>query len=215
MKQSIVEKLRATLTDGINSESKVVYLLAESRKLLDEWEQTVPFAVRLYINWALHVDLDHDNTTAQFLKRVDSYVASFLAGNSDIVLEHSMHREFILFDTFRNEFRAFLIHYGLPTDVCDKDWREFVKHYIGVIEDGSLACKGTGLRLIDKVVFRKGERVEPGAIMPFNLLWDIFKGKNKIMTLEVNAVNLANGELMHSFSVRLEPGIPKAVVIPF
>jgi hypothetical protein len=53
-----------------------------------------------------------------------------------------MVREFLFLDTFRFEFKKFMRAYDLPTAVCDEDlrWNEFLKHYAGVVEDGSLSC---------------------------------------------------------------------------
>src|SRR6266446_3118137 len=109
MRDAIVEKLRAVLSSGIDSECKVVYVLAEARKLLETHPtDPEPFGLKLYCHWALHVDLDSPGTTLPFLKRVDEYVASVLAGNTDIILEHRMLEEFVLLNTFREQFKRFL-----------------------------------------------------------------------------------------------------------
>jgi hypothetical protein len=144
VKESIVDKLRLVLTSGINDECKVLYLLAESRKLLEKYpSDPIPFALKLYCHWALHIDLTQPRTTLPFLKRVDGFVASVLAGNQDILGEHRMFREFVFLDTFRQQFAQFLKAFDLPTTVCDEDprWHELLKNYAGVIEDGSLSCK--------------------------------------------------------------------------
>jgi hypothetical protein len=121
-----------------------------------------PFALKFYCHWALHVDLTSPGTTLPFLKRVDAYVDSVRnCPASNVVEEHSMFRELLL-DTFREELRVFLKIYGLPTDLCDDDpqWQEFLKHYAGVIEDGSLSCqaKNQALKHVSEVVFSKAQR---------------------------------------------------------
>ena len=162
---AIVEKLRVALSGSVDSECKVVYVLAESRKLLETYPpDPAPFTLKLYCHWALHVDLDNKTTTLPFLERVDKYVAGYFVGNQDITEDYRMLREFVLLDTFRQQFKQFLQAYDFPTGICDEDarWHEFLKHYAGVIEDGSLSCnaKEHPLKLIDEVVFTKGRALE-------------------------------------------------------
>jgi hypothetical protein len=143
MEEQIVRKLREALRDEIKKEKDVVYILVESRKLLEDTKPGQPhFALKLYCHWALHVDLAGRDTTLPFLERVDSFVAGVLANNTNIVEEHRMFREFIFLDTFREQFKHFLASYGLPTAVCDENpqWHAFLKLYAGIVEDGTLSC---------------------------------------------------------------------------
>lgn len=125
MKDSIVEKLRSALDSGLDNEFKVFYVLGESRKLLEKYpSDPVPFALLLYCNWALHVDLDRPKTTLPFLQRVDQFAASVFAGkDADIVLEHHVFREFVFLDSFRAQLKQLFNTYGLPMAVCDEDDR--------------------------------------------------------------------------------------------
>ena len=77
MRDSIVDKLRTILAGAIDDECKVMYVLAEARKLLEKYPvDPAPFALKLYCHWALHIDLSHPMTTRPFLERVDRYVES-------------------------------------------------------------------------------------------------------------------------------------------
>jgi hypothetical protein len=190
MEDAIVDKLKAILVGGIDSECKVVYVLAESRKLFPKYKTNPnPFALKLYSHWALHVNLSYPNTTREFLELVDAFVASFLEGNTDIGAEHRMLRDFVFLDTFKQQFRTFLNAFDLPTAICDDDaqWHEFLRHYSGVIEDGSLACEGDDLKLVEKVIFTKGRPRASGMYIPFDLSWDIVLLNKKTLTVEVNA----------------------------
>src|SRR5580693_6475384 len=127
MEDAIVDKLKAILVGGIDSECKVVYVLAESRKLFPKYKTNPnPFALKLYSHWALHVNLSYPNTTREFLELVDAFVASFLEGNTDIGAEHRMLRDFVFLDTFKQQFRTFLNAFDLPTAIRDDDaqWHE-------------------------------------------------------------------------------------------
>jgi hypothetical protein len=212
MKDSIVNKLRAVLDGRIDSECKVSYLLCECRKLLEKYPpDPSPFALSLYCNWALHIDLDRPRTTLAFLKRVDEFVGSVFAGaNADIVLEHHVFREFVFMDTFRAQLQTFLTAYGLPTSVCDEDqrWHEFVTHYAGIIEDGSLSCDGKNLPLkwVSEVVFMKG-RARADAHVPFDLCWQIELLDGRSILVDVYAPDSPLRMIVHGLTFK-----PAAVV---
>ena len=210
MENAIVQKLKTLLESGVDSEVKVVYFLAELRKLfLNYSAQPFPFALRLYTNWGLHVNLSHDRTTHEFLELVDGYVASVLAGSKDIRLENRMLRDFVHLNTFRQQLATFLNDKGLPRALCDEDsrWHEFLKHYAGVIDDGSLFCEGHGLKFVERLVFTKGVVRSDNHFIPFDLVWDIaLKQKQKGMgtlTVTVNESRLPNGEPMTSSHIHL------------
>src|SRR5579862_6045433 len=208
MKPSIIAKLRAVLNSGIDSECKVVYVIAECRKLLETYPpDPKPFALQLYFHWALHLNLTQDHTTKNFLKRVDAYVASVFAGNSDIAGEHRMTMDFGALHTFRQELGPFLRAYNLPTDVCDHDplWDQFVEQYSGVIEDGSLTCtdKDLELMLIDSVVFKKSNRPGIDRVLPFDMQWEMFKEKKKVLTVDAYTFIFPGGERANAFGIRL------------
>lgn len=201
---AIVEKLRVALSDAVDSEYKVVYILAESRKLLESYPPApVPFALKLYCHWALHIDLENPKTTLSFLEHVDKYAASFLAGNQDIAIESRVLREFFFLDTFRQQLKTFLHYYGLPTGICDDNssWHEFLTHYAGVIEDGSLSCeaKAHPLKHIKQVVFTKGKEAATDECfyIPFGLAWTIVLLDGRKLTVEVKASALNGIEMIH------------------
>jgi hypothetical protein len=202
---SIVAKLRIILSSAVDSEWKVVYILAESRKLLETYPpDPVPFALKLYCHWALHVDLESPRTTLPFLEQVDGFAASVLAGTKDPLAEHRMLREFVFLNTFRQQFKQFLQIYGLPTEVCDDDsrWHEFLTHYAGVIEDGSLSCKAkvNSLKLVSEVVFTKGRASASWeeSLLPFYLTWTIVLLDGRKLTVEANASVLDEAEMISS-----------------
>ncbi|MDA2913773.1 hypothetical protein MYX77_07425 [Acidobacteriia bacterium AH_259_A11_L15] len=208
MEKHIIEKLRAALSNEVDNECKVVYILCESRKLLDKYPRDpTPFALKLYCHWALHVDLTHARTTLPFLERVDEFAAGILAGKQNEVKENQMLREFVFLDTFKQQFRQFLESYDLPTAICDEDrrWHEFLKLYAGIIEDGSLSCqdKTGSLKLVSEVIFTKGRPITSGTYIPFDLSWNIVLLDGKTMTVDVNAAALPGGNEMIFHGIHL------------
>lgn len=204
MKDAIVEKLQAVLDRGVDDECKVLYVLAESRKLLDKFPppEPVPFALRLYCNWALHVDLNLDTrSTREFLERVDQFVGSVKGSqeDADIILENKIFRDFVYFDSFRTGLKAFLLSYDLPTSLCDDEarWQEFAKHYAGIIQDGSISCKNPRLplKMVREVIFTKG-RARDEALLPFDLVWKINMLDGSSLSVELHATPVTGGKMI-------------------
>jgi hypothetical protein len=211
VRDSIVKKLAVILSERVDSEYKVVYILTETRKLLDvKSPDPQPFALRMYCHWALHVDLTYPNTTLPFLTRIETYVQSALAGNPNFLEEHRMLRDFVFLDTFKDQFKRFLNGHGLPTSVCDEQdrWQEFVRYYAGVIEDGSLSCsaKGQKLQNVKEVVFTKGRatRAREG-FLPFRLQWTINLHDGRSLNVEAAASALVGREAISSVLTLNDP----------
>jgi hypothetical protein len=188
------------LGGAVDDECKVMYVLAEARKLLEKYPvDPAPFALNLYCHWALHIDLTRAGTTRPFLERVDRYVESILAGSLNIIEEHNMLREFVFLDTFRNQLAEFLTAYDLPRLICEQDarWNEFVKSYAGIIEDGSLSCNaGNNFKFIREVVFTKGQSRTEDAFIPFDLSWHIGLLDRRTMTVDVSASQYPYGKMI-------------------
>lgn len=200
MRDSITHKLRGILSGEVDDECKVLYVLAESRKLLEKYPvDPAPFALKLYCHWALHIDLSHPMTTRPFLERVDGYVESILAGSVNIIEEHRMLREFVFLDTFRNQLAQFLTAYDLPRGICENEprWNEFLKSYAGIIDDGSLSCSAeNNFKFIHGVVFTKGQSRAENTFIPFDLSWHIGLLDGRTMTVDVSGSPYPDGEMI-------------------
>ncbi len=193
----IVRKLRAALSNQVEREADVVYILAECRKLLEDTQPLQPhFALKLYCHWALHVDLAGRDTTLPFLRKVDAFVEHALA-DKEFREQHRMFREFGFLESFRQLLKEFFQTHRLPTSVCDEDsrWEGFVSLYAGVVEDGSLFCNAQpgDLNLISGITFTKGRQIS-GCKLPFDMVWDIRLLDGRTITVNVHALDRPNGE---------------------
>jgi len=202
MKDDIVRKLREQLSTAVDSECQVVYVLCETRKLLEKYPpDPMPFALKLYCHWALHIDLTRTQTTMPFLERMDAWVFNSLhpEGHGTPADENELLRELVYLDAFRNQFRVFLLSYDLPTGVCDDDkrWFSFLAAYAGVIEDGSLTCAANGLRMINKVVFSKGRPLNSDGRLPFEINWTIFLKSGGMLKVELHPNWKLVGSIIH------------------
>jgi hypothetical protein len=105
----------------------------------------------------------------------------------------------------REQLRDFLLFFGLPSVLCDEDahWHEFVEHYSGVIEDGSVSCTDSNLRFAEKVTFSRGQRQKVGSYIPFDLVWDIALKDGRKIIVEESASPMPDGQPMRGWTVRI------------
>jgi hypothetical protein len=193
MKPDVVSKLERHLQGNIDSECKVVYLLCEVRKLL--LDEPKPFTLNFYCNWAMHVDLDRKPTTIEFLKTVDAYIINKLESDEStetIHQEDALLREFVSLQTFRRQLADFLNSHGLPTQICDQNhrWFSFMSAYSGLIEDGSIACKGEApeLKMVSKIIFSKGKlSADSHGELSFRVDWRVHLQDGRALRIEAEA----------------------------
>ena len=196
---AIVMKLNAVMAEPVDNECKVVYVMCQVRKLLEHvLASRRPFALNMYCHWAVHVDLHGKDTIAIFLKQLDAYVDGFLVGPEDLSASHQMVLDLVVLDTFRSQLRDFLRESGIRTDLTDGDalWNEFVKHYAGVIEDGSLSfdLENHGLKHVKQVRFVKSrDAVGEHPQMPFDMTWSIALLNGQNLDIGLNARPVENG----------------------
>jgi hypothetical protein len=195
MEDAIIGKLRDLLRGSIDSECKVVYLLAETRKLLDKrfgGGGRRFFALRLFCHWALHVDLSRSRTTTEFLRGLDEFVVSTLAGTTDFLAEQRALRELSSLNIFREQIRDFLNDCDLPLTLCEADsWATFLRFYSCVVEDGSLsneicARPSDNLRLVERVLMKKATALA-GYLYSFFLAWEIKLKDGRILDVSASA----------------------------
>jgi hypothetical protein len=205
MTKDIVSKLAGLLSDPVDSECRVVYLLAEVRKLLERDDpQHTMASLWMYCHWALHVDLESPKTTEGFLERVDRWVTHTVAYLTPTGLwtfgeEYNLFKDFIYLNTFRHQLRVFLAAYKLPTTLCSDDawWKRFIQEYGGVIEDGSLSAVGekSTLKAVEKVTFEKGAELTTDHHVPFVIQWTIQLKDGRTLKTSVETVPGAAGNM--------------------
>ena len=138
MKPELIHKLAAALSRPIRTESTVVYITVEIRKLMERLESSKCYPVlRLFCNWAVHIELDKGDALKDLLGAFEEAIESVKSGN-DIPLAF---RRRLSLSTFRSEFQAFLNATKLPSKVVDDDdrWNEFLTLYSSVVSDCPLA----------------------------------------------------------------------------
>jgi hypothetical protein len=195
----IVLKLGRFLREPVDTECRAVYLLCEIRKLLDHMNVgSTP--LRMFCNWAVHVDLTKPGTVRHLLLQMDKVLTNFLdhpQTRATMGVEDALIKELAYFETFRSELLDFLRTEGLPTEVCESDrrWANFLLAYTGVIEDGSLIGE---LNWIKKVTFKIDERASTGSHLPFTMIWrvELKKDYRRFPVIEISVSGDENRKMV-------------------
>ena len=154
MKQDITAKLNLELDREILSESQVVYILVEARKLLEQQNTLGNFrAFKLCCDWAVHPKLRGPDAQI-VLKHFDAYETEYQ--NSGITMAEfrlePLHG-FMSYTRFRAEFIEALSPYHIKVDrlASDAFWRSFIQHYTSVIQDCPLEAVNNNTQLVSHV----------------------------------------------------------------
>lgn len=141
--EAIVGKLRTQLQEKVVSECQVVYILVEIRKLLVLHNQRTAFDIlNLHCNWAVHISLDRDAAQNLIIELNHSYSRLNTGEKAEQGFKGMWN--YLSFDRFRKQLRAFLSLHHLPTEICGAAlWQKFLHYYSLVIQDCPLECSGS------------------------------------------------------------------------
>jgi len=177
MKNEIVEKLRAELGRGIETEAQVVYLLVEIRKLIEHSEHRDRYlSVLFFCEWALHVEMSRQSAFL-LLKEIDEAIehAATSARLGELIgTKMSM-------DTFRDDLTHVFMDHGLPTDAVGtmQGWLSFLPLYLSVITDCPVLRRNVHLRHINQITVRVDreppKEIPEGALFGFAIHWTFSK----------------------------------------
>ncbi len=158
MRAAILEKIAKELDNGINTEPKVLYLLAEIRKYIDrcsEREKRRYPNLYFYCNWVLHITMDR-TPAKRILNRFESVISGTkdLKEISRIIIEQE--KDFYSFISLKKELQTFFERNSLPTTLLNNGsrWFKFKKLLVEILIDCPLVNEG---RKISKFSYEKGE----------------------------------------------------------
>lgn len=133
----IVNKLDTFLANKIRleEESDILYLLAETRKILEHMDTNDYPILKFYCHWALHTSKD------RITKEMKEIISNL---NDDIVYEITKGwpperrkvTSFMYMEELKEELIKFLNDYELPVDITEeKSWVEFISTFVNVLSD--------------------------------------------------------------------------------
>lgn len=142
------DTLRHLLTQPIERNSDVVYLLVEIRKVIESMVPPSPprFSnLKFFCDWALHAEVNRNSVAKDILKLSDSYLHKGANTNRVVALEAlNKFRSLVALDPLRDELLAFLIEHGLNVSLVANQHRfyNFIGYYLDTISHTPLALKG-------------------------------------------------------------------------
>lgn len=178
MQSAIIAKLEKLLANGIQSESDALYLLAETRKLLEHLDAKKQYDyLTFHCDWALHAKLSGP-TAQRILKLFDKASAHLKAGVKLDRLPISLRMEIDRISKmryFEQQLESFLESNGIPTLESTRvdGWTHFVHFYAQIVEDCPLVIKAKNASgSIDSVTLQLelATRLEHGEMF-FKVRW--------------------------------------------
>lgn len=137
MEEAIKEKLRNALSEQIEKECQVVYIMVEVRKLLDRFSEQKYSLLRFFCDWVLHIEINNLSPAREILNRIATEHKSKEFIGTSI--------EFISFDHLRNEMLNFFKEkdINLPSEwlINHEKWNSFRKIFSNIIKDCPLKIK--------------------------------------------------------------------------
>ena len=162
----------------------------EIRKLLDREQRSAAQyrSLRLYCNWAVHVDLSN-RQAREIVKKADQLYSKLIKGVPIAEEEKNDFRRVFTLESLRDELNQFFLEEKLGP-LHDAEWNDFLTCLLNVIQDCPLYCraKGAGVRDIDEVVLIKemgdASRTPSGTLPP--IVWGLCSGGHLKFTLGAN-----------------------------
>jgi hypothetical protein len=184
-RSAILDKLTKLLTKGISSEADALYLMVETRKLLEQQQAKKQYEyLTFHCDWALHAQLQ-GAMAQQILKRFDEANIHLKSGGVELhelpgLLRMDIDR-ISKMTYFKQEFESFLQANALPTLASTRSdgWTHFVHLYSRIVEDCPLLMtNGNASATIVSVLLQVelAKKVEHGEMF-FQVRW-IIKDKN-------------------------------------
>jgi hypothetical protein len=214
-RDDLIQKIGDTLITGVSSEQAVVYLLVETRKLVDRDNYRDP-VLRMFCNWVVHTDLTNkgDGSTL-LLAAVDREIGDAAAKNKSI---DSL--PVFRFETFRESLRKFLRHFAFPEELVqvEKKWRPFVMLYASVVSDCPIVFSASKVRLkhIGRIEVRKAPKLvfSVNGLLVHRLRWRIFfkDGSQQDVSTLGNSVTVVWGRTPTTKSAKTAPPVAAASV---
>ena len=139
VENDLITKIRKTVSKKeALEETDVRSLMILVRKLLDQMppaDQQPFLIIRLFANWAVHVEITQSNTGLRILSAINDALVTYKSADIDI-LRKGISQE-IGFPALRREMKLFFGNIGIDdTVVSDNNiWAVFVTHLIEIIRD--------------------------------------------------------------------------------
>lgn len=139
MKTAILEKISKEINQGVDTESKTLYVLAQIRKYLEHFgnpKESKYKSVAFFSDWVLHAKMTFAPTKER-LKAFDELLGGCKDSKAMSNLFKKEQKRFYEFIELREDLLLFLTEHGLPTTLVDNRvrWWRFQKLLVEVLID--------------------------------------------------------------------------------
>ena len=196
MEDDLITKIRKTVSKKEKlEEADIRSLMIIIRKLLDMMssaDQQLFLIIRLFANWAVHVQITNSNTGLRVLSAINDVIVAYKSADTD-AMRARISQE-IGFPALRKEIKHFFDRIGVDDNVVDDNyvWSVFVTNLIEIIRDVPLTFPPLSTldkskrKIYDKIAINS---IKPGAgviLIQISLVdYDAMGAKNtgKVMSL--------------------------------
>lgn len=171
-RDEIREKLETLMTqeDFVGKECCVVYLMVESRKLLEHLNAGQEYSLlKFYCDWIVHTKKDRSMTgITEIADKIDALVSK---GQKLSHAEYDEILDFIRMPELRRELIKFLKTNKLPVEICEQDnmWRRFAKTLAEVLTGQPILNPTKSIKSIEISSFSDGAMVDIDLINGFSM----------------------------------------------
>ena len=170
MEDDLIEKIRETVSKKEKlEEADIRSLMIIIRKLLDmisPADQQLFLIIRLFANWAVHVEITKSNTGLRVLSAINDVLVAYKSADTD-AMRARISQE-IGFSALRKEIKLFFDRIGVDDKVVADNsvWSVFVTNLIEIIRDVPLsfpplsALDKSKRKIYDKIAINP---IKPGA----------------------------------------------------
>lgn len=143
MEDDLITKIRETVSKKEKiEEADIRSLMIIIRKLLDMMssaDQQLFLIIRLFANWAVHVEITNSNTGLRVLSAINDVLVAFKSADTD-AMRARISQE-IGFSALRKEIKIFFDRIGIDDNLVADNyvWSVFVTNLIEIIRDVPLA----------------------------------------------------------------------------
>lgn len=144
MQAAILEKLEIELNKTIINEPQVLYILAEIRKYIEEYEPSNRnnyLNLYFFCNWVLHIKMSRSHSK-EYLQELEDRLGDVNSKSIKDITKDFVDKNgsFYLFIDLKNELEMFIKLHTLPNKIVknDNNWYRFVYYLFQILKDCSV-----------------------------------------------------------------------------
>lgn len=146
MQNDIIEKLTKELNNGITTEAQTVYLLVQIRKLMEHNSQKPFDTLKMFCDWALHIELFRNRQIIELLKEFDEAMERIANGSGP------SQYDYLSLKKFKEAMKDFLVEFNLPENILRSgEWSAFVRLYLSIVSDCPVTRKDYPFKFIEEI----------------------------------------------------------------